>query len=288
MLPPVYSVATPMRAFSRASLLPPVLATQLATVAAARRGICAPIQRQIEGFMRLRLVIVAMLALASCGSVGDVDVEFNDVQPDLDDIALSSAVAIRATGCAPGSIRGAGAVIEGGFVLTAAHVVAGASSITVQPANNPPGSEPRTARLVALDPDNDFALLAVAGSAIPGLPVASGAATGAGVAIVFRESKAVLHPFVITRPVQVRILDIYGQRTVTRESYQVATGISRGDSGAVLIGPEGMALGVLYARSDESDDRAWATTMAAVPRLIDHARLVDPATGIDTGACAPD
>ena len=238
--------------------------------------------------MRLRLVIVAMLVLTSCASVGDVDDESNDAQPDLDDIALSSAVAIRATGCAPGSIRGAGAVIEGGFVLTAAHVVAGASSITVQPANSPPGSEPRTARLVALDPKSDLALLAIAGSALPGLTVAGGAASGAGVAIVFRESKAVVHPFVIKRPVQVRILDIYGQRTVTRESYQVATEISRGDSGAVLIGPEGTAVGVLYARSDESDDRAWATTMATVPRLIDQARLVDPETGIDTGACAPD
>ena len=244
--------------------------------------------------MRLRLVVVAMLALASCASVGDVgdvddvDDESYDAQPDLDDIALSSAVAIRATGCAPGSIRGAGAVIEGGFVLTAAHVVAGASSITVQPANNPPGDQPRLAHLVALDPNNDLALLAIAGSALPELPVAVGAATGAGVAIVFRESKAVVHPFVITRPVQVRILDIYGQRTVTRESYQVATGISRGDSGAVLIGPEGTAAGVLYARSDESDDRAWATTMAPVPRLIDQARLVDPTIGINIGACTPD
>lgn len=238
--------------------------------------------------MRLRLVIVAMVALASCASVGDVDDRPNDVQPDLDDIALSSAVAIRSIGCASSSIRGAGSVIEGGFVLTAAHVVAGASSITVQPANNLPGDEPRTAHLIALDPNNDLALLAIAGSALPGLTVAGGAVSGAGVAIVFRESKAVVHPFVITRPVQVRILDIYGRRTVTRESYQVATEISRGDSGVVLIGPEGTAVGVLYARSDESDDRAWATTMATVPRLIDQARLVDPATGIDTGACAPD
>jgi S1-C subfamily serine protease len=240
----------------------------------------------MKGSMRLRLVILAIVTLVGCGSVGED--ETNEVQPDLDDIALSSAVSIRSIGCAPGSIRGAGAVIEGGFVLTAGHVVAGATSIMVQPANNPPGSEPRAAHLVALDPKNDLALLAITGTSVPALRVARGASTGAGLTTVFRESKAVLHPFVITRPVQVRILDIYGQRTVTRESYQVAAETSGGDSGAVLIGPEGTAVGVLYAQSDVSDDRAWATTMAAVPRLIDDARLVDPSSGIDTGACAPD
>lgn len=235
--------------------------------------------------MRWHLLIVALLALASCGSTGEE--ESDDSQPDIDDIALSSAVAIRAIGCSPGSIRGAGAIIEGGFVLTVGHVVAGATSITVQQANNPPGSEPLIAHLVAIDPKNDLALLSIPGSATPGLPLAQGATTGAGVAIVFRESKAVMHPFVITRPVLVRILDMYGQHTVARESYQVATEITPGDSGAVLVGPEGTAVGVLYARSDESDDRAWATTMAAVPRLVNSARLVDPAVGIDTGACTP-
>jgi S1-C subfamily serine protease len=221
--------------------------------------------------------------MVSCSS--DSSLESNEPQPDLDDAALTSAVDIRAIGCQGQAVRGAGAVIEGGFVLTAAHVVAGARSTTVRPAT-PDTAATATAHLVAIDPANDLALLATTDRSTPSLALGRAAAGDVGIVIVFRQLTALAQPFIITRPVNVRIFDIYHHRTVHRDGYQVAIEIEPGDSGGVLIGPKGTAVGVLYAKSQDADDRAWATSTSPVSALLKLAKLVDPNVGIDSGACA--
>jgi S1-C subfamily serine protease len=222
-------------------------------------------------------------ALASCGASSSK--ESHEPQPDLDDAALSSAVDVRAIGCQKEPVRGAGAVVDGGFVLTAAHVVAGANSITVRPAI-PDGAGTLAAHLVAIDPAADLALLSTPGYQSTSLALGRASASDKGVAIVFRDLTAIAVPFVITRPVTVRIFDIYHTKTVNRDGYQVAVEIEPGDSGAVLVGPTGTADGVLYAKSKDTEDRAWATSTSTTPSLLDRARRADPNAGIDPGLCA--
>ncbi len=229
-------------------------------------------------------LVAASAMLIGCAATGSRSLT-TEPRPDIDDAAVASAVDIRATGCASEPTRGAGAVIEGGFVLTAAHVVAGAHTITVRPAS-PNVADPITAHIVAIDPNNDLALLSTPGHALQELPLGSASGNDRGVAIVFRNRAGVAQPFAITRPVRVRILDIYHVNTVTRSGYQVAVTIEPGDSGAVLVGPTGTAVGVLYAKSQGTENRAWASSTSAVPRLIAGARSVDPAVGIDPGPCA--
>lgn len=232
-----------------------------------------------------RIGVVALLALAvvGCSGAGRASRE-TEPQPDIDDAAIASAVDIRAIGCQTAPTRGAGAVVEGGFVLTAAHVVAGADSITVRAAS-PQDADAIIAHVVALDPNNDLALLATPDHDLQQLPLARGAANTVGVAIVFRDNSALAEPFVITRPVRMRIFDIYHHDTVSRSGYQVAISIEPGDSGAVLVGPTGAAVGVLYAKSRGTANRAWASSTVAVPVLISRARSIDPTEGIDAGPC---
>jgi S1-C subfamily serine protease len=231
--------------------------------------------------VRTLVLAIAALLLVACGSDGSSPVVTSALGPS----ALASAVDIRAAGCRPEEVRGAGAMIEGGYVLTAAHVVAGADSIAVRPAR-PPDSSPLPGRVVALDPVNDLALLGVPGLDLA--PLALGTATSGtdGVAVVFRDGEPVAVRLQITRPVIIRILDIYHGRKVSRPGYEVAAQISAGDSGAVAVTSAGTAVGVLYAKSREADDRAWATDTSAVAPLLEAAESVDPGRGIDTGKCA--
>jgi len=211
------------------------------------------------------------------------------VLPDPAATALAAAVDIHATGCRTTDVRGAGALIAGSFILTAAHVVSGAVSITVRPAT--PGADAVAARLVAIDPVHDLALLDVDPNELAQLrplDVGAGAAAGAGdtgVAVLFRDDAAVVVPYTIAKPVIVRILDIHHENTVSRPGYEVDIAIAAGDSGAVMVATDGHAIGVLYAKSREADARAFASDTGAVSALVAAASGVDAAVGIDTGEC---
>lgn len=204
------------------------------------------------------------------------------------EIALASAVDLRITGCRVETGRGAGSMIRGAsgraYILTAAHVVAGSDSITVRPVRGGEEGEAVKAVLLAIDPVNDMALLG-ADLELPALPLTDVATGDDGVAVLFRQQVATPQPFSVVNPVVVNMLDIYGENEVSRMGYRVAIEIDPGDSGALLVGPDGGAAGVLYAKVRGGDGHAFATNTSAVPALIDAAAEADPLTGIDTGAC---
>lgn len=85
------------------------------------------------------------------------------------DTAGSSTVQIVATGCADVVVEGTGFVVAPGLVVTNAHVVAGATSISE---NDGVQSEPATP--VYFDPDFDLAVLRVSGLGLPPLTVDPG------------------------------------------------------------------------------------------------------------------
>lgn len=175
-------------------------------------------------------------------------------------------------------------MIEGGYILTAAHVVAGALSISVVAPGSTTG-EPTPAQVVALDPANDLALLTAAALNIPQLQLGTMTAGDVGTALIFRDAALVPQPFTVVRPVIVHILDIYDRDKVNRAGYQVEIEISSGDSGAVLIGPDGHAGATLYAKSRAANDRAWAVGTQSVPALIAIAKA-GPIPAAPVGECA--
>ncbi|MEO7398969.1 MAG: serine protease, partial [Ilumatobacteraceae bacterium] len=202
--------------------------------------------------------------------------------------ALASAVDLRMTGCRSELVRGAGAVIDRrgttDYILTAAHVVAGATSITVRRAGTN-GDERTPGVLLAIDPFNDVALVAVDGLRLPALTLAlEDLAVGEqGVAVIVHDELAVVQPYTVVNPAIVNIRDIYDGPTVARAGYRLAIEIAPGDSGAVLIDSDGRAAGVLYAKTRGAKHQAFATNTSAIAALLEAAQQVDVAAGIDPG-----
>ena len=69
--------------------------------------------------------------------------------------AVAAAIDVRANGCGPRIGFGSGTVINGGDIVTAAHVVAGSTSVEVIDGNGARAP----AKVVLFDPDLDLAVL---------------------------------------------------------------------------------------------------------------------------------
>jgi S1-C subfamily serine protease len=227
--------------------------------------------------MRRTIAAVVVVALTACGSTDDGAPS----PPPTPSVivaagsAAASSVLIRAEGCRARPSRGVGGVIAPGRVVTVAHLVAGSTSVTVQDA----AGTDRRAVVVGLDRSTDLALLAVDVD-MPPLPRRTLPAGEQGSFVVDRDGPTTLS-FTTEAFVDIRIDSIDGDRRVQRRGYQVQATIVDGDSGAVLVTNEGVAIGVLYARSTAAENRAWATDIAELDPLL----AADSGEPVDVGAC---
>ena len=190
----------------------------------------------------------------------------------------SSAVEVVATGCRALAIRGEGLAVAPGRVLTVAHVVAGADSVTI---TGDAGTF--DADVVALDPTLDLALLAVDES-IPAIGLGTAQPGDRGAVVVHRDGDVVQLPVTVRRPVVVNTDDIHRTGTVARPGYEVTTSgtaaIEEGDSGAVVV-VDGRAVAVVWSRSRRDSSRVWATDAMLI------ASELGSDAPVDTGACPP-
>lgn len=189
-----------------------------------------------------RAVLVVLLAGAACA-------------PD----PPAAVVAVRAEGC--GVVAGSGAFVSEGLVLTAAHTVAGAMSVSVDGA---------PASVTGFDPSADLALLAADGPAGLVIPLRDGPRPSAtdAVAYVVREGVVTRVPVTIVRWITI------AEGDVSRPGMELAGDIRPGDSGgAVVVGGE--LVGVVWARSSQTPGRAYA---------IDPVAAGNP-VGTDPGRC---
>lgn len=220
--------------------------------------------------------------LASCA--------FNSAGRDLlppFDAAHDAALDIRADGCGPRIGLGSGSMVDERLAVTAAHVVAGSDHIELRDAAG--GST--NADVVSFDPDLDLAILRTddpIGSPIRVRPEATVDEVGI-VALPQRDVDPVEIDLVdlrVLRTVNIRTTDIYLDDPVERPGFEIEATIDPGDSGALVVLPGG-GVGVVWARSNEREGRAWAVDLP--PELADpgtRAELADPATPLaDVGAC---
>ncbi len=186
---------------------------------------------------------------------------------------MASAVQIVAEGCASVDIHGTGLVVAPGRIATVAHVVAGATKVTVRN-----GREERAATLTYFDPVNDVAVLAVEPSFAPAVPLGSAVAGSTGRAIVFRNEKPVELAVEIRRRVDIETADIYGNGDQPRPGFELGVDIVAGDSGSVVV-VDGHAVGLVWSRSRRADSRAWAMRTSLI---ADHLASAAP---VDHGHC---
>ena len=175
---------------------------------------------------------------------------------------IRPSLVIITTGRSGNSGLGAGTVVnDGGTILTALHVVNGATSITVTFAD---GTQ-TPATITASTPSQDIAVLTP-----KDLPEVVVAATLGGGVRVGDEVYAVGHPLGYTGSVSSGVVSALN-RTVTVQGtkltglIQTDAAINPGNSGGPLLNSAGQVVGVVSALANPDDDDSYAGIGFAVP-----------------------
>ncbi len=194
--------------------------------------------------------------------------------------ALASVPRIEADACEYRS-TGTGVVVKAGYVVTNAHVVAGARSLHIVTTG---GSI--KAAVVFFDSRLDVALLYVSGYQAPPLFFAasepSRGATGATIGYP-NGGGVVVEPAAVTATYTAEGLDIYGTSPVTRQIIELRSVVEPGDSGGPVLLSDGTVGGLVFAESRTDPSVGYALSPTAV------ASAITPALGrtaaVPTGAC---
>jgi S1-C subfamily serine protease len=195
--------------------------------------------------------------------------------------AQSSTVKVTAATCEFIS-TGTGFVIARGYVVTNAHVVAGASTVRVLTV----AGELDDAIPVFDDPELDVALLWVPRLDAPALRFAATdpdrGATGATLGFP-HGGPLTIAPAAVGGAYVATGRDIYGDRKVSRRILELRAQVDQGDSGGPFILTDGTVGGVVFAEARTNDEVGYALTPTSV------ATAVQPRIGrtgpVPTGAC---
>jgi S1-C subfamily serine protease len=204
----------------------------------------------------------------------------------LDSPALSQAAAsvVRITGNAPscgtGSV-GSGFVAADDRIVTNAHVLAGVTELVVEV----PGELPTPGRIVYFDAVDDLAIIAVDG--LDAAPLAPSPTLAPG-------TKAAFMGYPYGGPFSAQaaevlgngstlVPDIYGANPVTREVSTLAANVQQGNSGGPLLTVDGAVAGVIFAKSDGTENVGYALAMEEVLPVIAQAPALTDA--VASGSC---
>ena len=197
--------------------------------------------------------------------------------------AEASTFKVSAATCNGLQSVGTGFAIARGYVVTNAHVVAGASSRGVRVSGT---GQIRDAVPVLFDPSLDVALLYVDG--LQAVPLSFAAhdpergAIGATLGYPGGRSLTILPAAVAGRyPATGR--DIYGQEQVRRQILELRAEIERGDSGGPLVLKDGTVGGIVYAEARTNPDVGYALSGTEVAAAIRPG--IGRRTAVATGAC---
>lgn len=198
----------------------------------------------------LVLVAVASIAANSChGTTPATPAE------------RTAAITTGACGDASGT-SGSGIVVDRDVVLTAAHVVIGATSVDVTIGDvTAPGT------VVRLDPRRDLASVRLETPAFD--PVSTGFAT-AGSEVSIHGSASGPTDAVVVRRVTITVDDVRATSRSKRDGYELDTVIAKGDSGAGVFDAEDRLVGVVFSESSERTGIGFAVSSAELHHLLEQ------------------
>lgn len=187
----------------------------------------------------------------------------------------SAAVLVVADGCPEVDLHGGGTLVTGDRVVTSAHVVAGSTAVEVWR-----GAIHERARVVALDPSADLAVLAVTPIFAGTAPLGTVAGpVERGIVVVVRDGRPMAIPVVVKRAILLTTEDIYLGATVDRDAFEIEADIEPGDSGAaVLVG--GRTVAVVFARNRHVQNLAYALDPGPIRGALGNTET------ISTGHCS--
>jgi S1-C subfamily serine protease len=194
--------------------------------------------------------------------------------------AIASTVEVDSEACSY-TLAGSGFVVAPEYVVTNAHVIAGASSIAVLPRQ---GS--RRAVPVLFDPELDVALLYVPGLDAPAIELAAVTPSRGAIGVALGHpggGPLVVVPAAVTDGYNATGRDLYGERRVTRTIVELRADIQRGDSGGPFVLEDGTVGGVIFAQSRTDASVGYAIAPTEVGDAIGPA--LSETQAVDTGAC---
>jgi S1-C subfamily serine protease len=195
--------------------------------------------------------------------------------------AVRSVVRVSARTCAFQS-SGTGFAVGRGYVVTNAHVVAGATTIRVQS----PDSRLLDATAVFDDPELDVALLWAPELNVTPLRFAAVDPDRGilGATLGFPHGGGlVVEPAAVAGAYEAQGRDIYGARRVLRRILELRATIDQGDSGGPMILVDGTVGGVVFAEARTDENVGYALTPTSVATAIQP--FLGRTAEVDTGSC---
>jgi S1-C subfamily serine protease len=177
-------------------------------------------------------------------------------------------------------LEGSGFVVAPNRVMSNAHVVAGAETVTVTD-----GQTTWDAHVVSYDPNADISILEVDGLPANALQFDMQEAAEGTDAIVLGYPGGgdfTATPARIRETIQLNGPDIYHTTTVTREVYTIRGAVHQGNSGGPLIGKDGRVLGVVFGAAVDDPDTGFVLTAKEVDRQMQRAGNTE---AVPTGTC---
>jgi len=209
-----------------------------------------------------------------------IDLPSNAIARALGQHAAGSILRVVADGCSLES-RGTSFVVSPGYLVTNAHVVAGARSIVVQSS-----SETYTAIAVLVDLKLDIAVLRAKRLEAPALSFTSTEPRRGDVGATFGYpggGDASVEPASVTAVYDATGLDVTGRDRVTRRLVELRAHVVPGDSGGPLLLIDGTVGGVVFAESRADPTVGYALAPAEVMDRI--APALHSTQEVSTGPC---
>ncbi|MFM8942838.1 MAG: serine protease [Acidimicrobiaceae bacterium] len=210
---------------------------------------------------------------------------FTFAQSKGEPVKTDAVVLITSTGCRSAETRTVGTIIDGGFILTVAHGVAGQNLNQITTTTGTVFE----ASIAAIDIDLDLALLQVDGTFQSQLsePLRLVAAKpGERVSFVaFDDNEQFTRDAKIKRRLKINTQDIYLKNKTSRPGLEVELEVNVGNSGGPLINRSGEVVGIVWSTSRVVKNRSWATRSEAVNALLVEASANASSTKSKALAC---
>jgi S1-C subfamily serine protease len=184
--------------------------------------------------------------------------------------ASRSVVRINGTAYACGQNQsGSGFVIANNRIVTNAHVVAGVK----QPVIEAPNGQTLDGRIVYFDPDNDLAVISVAGLTAAAVPLGDPLAVGDNAVV---DGYPYGGPFTsggaqVLAHATESVENIYSTGRTLRDIYTLAADIEPGNSGGPLLAQNGTVAGIVFAKSSTDASLGYAMSDALLSPVVQRA-----------------
>ena len=179
--------------------------------------------------------------------------------------------------------EGSGFVVDGGLVVTNAHVVAGVSTPSVLVRDG----QAATGEVVYFDAERDIAIISAPSLNVNPLPVNEAeVATGTTVAFMgypgggpYESRPATVQGLGYTQTVNAKT----GETNPSRLVYQLAANVQQGNSGGPVLTEDGQVMGMVFAKSTQSQT-GYAVPSSQIAEALAQVNAGSPA--VSTGQCA--